>query len=126
MNNDDVNTNSELILIYKRWSDILDYWRNNTIWFDDVPDYLYADIDLNNETVNKRELGSAKIEEKELGKIKYLTLWNYKKNNVGVLDDIPEELIYLEMNRSNIENFKSIENFRVKTFRTSLLYKITK
>ncbi|UPO90166.1 hypothetical protein [Niallia sp. Man26] len=90
----------------------MDYWRNNTIWFDDVPDYLYADINLNNETVNKRELGSVKIEEIALGKIRYLTLWNYKKNNVGVLDNIPEDLIYLEMNKANIENFKSIENFR--------------
>ncbi len=31
----------------------MDFWRNNTIWFDEIPEHLFLDIDLKNEKMKE-------------------------------------------------------------------------
>ncbi|MEW4307650.1 hypothetical protein Q0N12_13295 [Rossellomorea marisflavi] len=80
----------------------MDYWRNNTIWFEQIPDNIQADLDLKEDKLN----------EKQFENIKYLTLWHHKKNNLGNFVRIPENLLYLELNWSNIQNFLEIEKMK--------------
>ncbi|WP_391557058.1 hypothetical protein [Robertmurraya sp.] len=77
----------------------MDYWRNNTIWFDEIPDTLLLDLNLKED----------KLKEMPLQDIKYLILWHYKKNILGNFTDIPENLLYLELNWSNMQDFAGIE-----------------
>ncbi len=76
----------------------MDFWRNNTIWFDEVPTHLYRQIDLKEEKMNG--LTSSEIE--------YLILWHYKQNKQGNFMGIPKGLRYLELNWSNIQDFCGI------------------
>lgn len=77
----------------------MDYWRNNTIWFDEIPDNLYLHLDLKED----------KLKEMIPQDIEYLILWHHKKSKLGNFVDIPENLLYLELNRSNIQDFLGIE-----------------
>ncbi|WP_035434486.1 hypothetical protein [Bacillus sp. UNC322MFChir4.1] len=78
----------------------MDYWRNNTIWFDQIPNNLFSHLNLKED----------KLKEMTLQEIEYLILWHYK-NKLGNFIDmpIPEGLLYLELNWSNIQNFIGIE-----------------
>lgn len=77
----------------------MDNWRNNTIWFGQIPDNLQANLDLNEN----------KLSEFQIENIKYLTLWHYKQNKLGNLTSFPENLLYLQLNLSNIKNFNDME-----------------
>ena len=77
----------------------MDNWRNNTIWFEQIPDNLQAYLNLKEDKFNEIQLEN----------IEYLTLWHHKRNRLGNFVDIPENLLYLELNRSNIQNFLGIE-----------------
>lgn len=77
----------------------MDFWRNNTIWFDEVPEQLFRYINLKEE----------KMKEITISDIEYLILWHHKQSNLGNIVDIPESLLYLELNWSNIQNFIGIE-----------------
>jgi len=77
----------------------VDFWRNNTIWFDEVPEHVYRWIDIKED----------KMKEFENSYIEYLILWHHKQNKLGNFLDIPESLFYLELNWSNIQNFIGIE-----------------
>ncbi|WP_231887801.1 hypothetical protein [Fictibacillus phosphorivorans] len=48
----------------------------------------------------------------QLENIEYLTLWHYKKNKVGSFVEIPENVLYLELNWSNIQDFLGIEKMK--------------
>jgi Leucine-rich repeat (LRR) protein len=74
-------------------------WRNNTIWFEQIPVQLQACLNLKEDKFNKTQLED----------IQYLTLWHHKKNKLGNFVGFPEALLYLELNWSNIENFLGIE-----------------
>lgn len=76
----------------------MDFWRNNTIWFDEIPVQLFRHINLKEE--NMKETAFPDIE--------YLTLWHYKQSELGNFVDIPNNLSYLELNWSNIQNFIGI------------------
>jgi len=77
----------------------MDNWRNNTIWFEQIPDNLQADLNLKEDKFNEMQLEN----------IKYLTLWHHKKSKLGNFVSIPENLLYLELNWSNIQDFLGIE-----------------
>ncbi|MFB7142842.1 hypothetical protein ACFCYN_24930 [Gottfriedia sp. NPDC056225] len=78
----------------------MDNWRNSAIWFEQIPDKLQETIDLK----------EVKFNELKLKNIEYLTLW-YHKSKLRNLEHlpIPESLLYLELNWSNIHNFIGIE-----------------
>ena len=66
----------------------MDNWRNNTIWFEDIPDTLQAYFNLNKVKYNGEELGD----------IEYLTMWHHKSklrnlDNLKLLSEFPN-LIY--------------------------------
>ncbi|QUG84542.1 hypothetical protein [Bacillus nitratireducens] len=50
----------------------MDNWRNNTIWFERIPENLQANVNLK----------EVKFSDIELKNIEYLTLW-YHKNKSG-------------------------------------------
>ncbi|MGE7649116.1 hypothetical protein ACQKM1_15190 [Peribacillus frigoritolerans] len=77
----------------------MDNWRNNTIWFEQIPDNLQSYLNLKEDKFNEMQLEN----------IEYLTLWHHKKNKQGNFVSIPENLLYLELNRSNIQDFLWIE-----------------
>jgi len=78
----------------------MDNWRNNTIWFEQIPDNLKANLDLK----------EVKFNEMHFKNIEYLTLW-YHKSKLFNLDDLPlpESLLYLDLTWSNIHNFIGIK-----------------
>ncbi|MNC26981.1 hypothetical protein D3C75_751340 [compost metagenome] len=75
------------------------FWRNNTIWFDEIPGQLFRQINLKEETISQAALID----------IEYLILWHYKQSMSGPLADLPKILTYLELNSSNITNFIGLE-----------------
>jgi hypothetical protein len=77
----------------------MDNWRNNTIWFEQISDNLQAYLNLKEDTLNEMQLEN----------IEYLTLWHHKKNKLGNFVGIPKNLLYLELNWSNIHDFLGIE-----------------
>ena len=77
----------------------MDYWRNNTIWFDDIPNDLFLQLNLKEEKLKKDILKD----------IEYLILWHYKKGKSGNFVDISESLVFLNLIWSNIQNFDGIE-----------------
>ncbi|MFF2499071.1 hypothetical protein [Peribacillus sp. NPDC058075] len=77
----------------------MDNWRNNTIWFEQIPDNLQANLNLKEDKFNEMQLEN----------IEYLTLWHHKKSKLDNFESIPENLLYLELNWSNIQNFLGIE-----------------
>jgi hypothetical protein len=77
----------------------MDNWRNNTIWFEQIPDNIQAYLNLKEDKFNEMQLKN----------IEYLTLWHHKKNKLDNFVGIPENLLYLELNWSNIQDFLGIE-----------------
>ena len=77
----------------------MEKWRNNTIWFEQIPDNLQSYLNLKEDKFNEMQLEN----------IEYLTLWHHKKNKLGNFVGIPENLFYLELNWSNIQDFLGIE-----------------
>jgi hypothetical protein len=77
----------------------MEYWRNNTIWFDEIPDSRFLNLDLKEEKINTVALQN----------LEYLILWHHKKSKSGNLNDMPEDLLYLELNSSNIQSFIGIK-----------------
>jgi len=80
----------------------MDNWRNNAIWFEQIPDNLQA-------TLNSKE---DNLNEMQLENIEYLNLWHYKKNKLDSFVEIPENVLYLELNWSNIQDFFGIEKMK--------------
>lgn len=76
----------------------MDNWRNMAIWFEQIPDDLQAYFNLKED-----EFDTIQFEN-----IQYLTLWHHKKSKLGNFVDIPENLLYLELNWSNIQDFQGI------------------
>lgn len=79
----------------------MDNWRNNTIWFEEIPNSHFQQLNLKEDKL-------IEIKGKD---IEYLILWNHKKSKLGNFVDIPESLLYLELNSSNILNFNGISKF---------------
>ncbi len=77
----------------------MDNWRNNTIWFEQIPDNLQAYLNLKEDKFNEMQLEN----------IEYLTLWHHKKNKLGNFVGFPVNLLYLELNWSNIQEFRGME-----------------
>lgn len=78
----------------------MDNWKNNTIWFEQIPDNLKAYLNLK----------EVKFNDKQLGNIEYLTLWHHKSKLHSLVDlPLPESLLYLNLIWSNIHNFIGIE-----------------
>jgi hypothetical protein len=78
----------------------MDNWRNNTIWFEQIPDNLQAYLNLK----------EVKFNEMQLENIEYLTLWYHKSKLRNLVDvPLPESLLYLDLTWSNIHNFIGIE-----------------
>ncbi|MDQ0227679.1 hypothetical protein [Metabacillus niabensis] len=77
----------------------MDNWRNNTIWFEQIPDNLQAHLNLKEDKFNEMQLEN----------IEYLTHWHHKKNKLGNFVGFPLNLLYLELNWSNIQEFRGIE-----------------
>lgn len=77
----------------------MDYWKNNTIRFDEMPNNLYLQLNLKEE----------KLKEDIVKDIEYLILWHHKKSKSGSFIDIPEDLVFLQLIWSNIQNFNGIE-----------------
>ena len=69
------------------------------IWFEQIPDNLQAYLNLKEDKFNEMQLEN----------IQYLTLWHHKKKKLGNFVGIPENLLYLELNWSNIQDFLGIE-----------------
>lgn len=80
----------------------MDNWKNNTIWFEDIPAALQC-------LLNFKE---AKMESKSLSEIEYLTLWHYKSKQHN-FEELPylEKLLFLELNWSNQHDFFGAEKF---------------
>ncbi|MFE7084141.1 hypothetical protein [Priestia megaterium] len=96
----------------------MDYWRNNTIWFEQIPEEVVAYLNLNEQKFNKLTFQD----------IKYLTLWHHK-SKLGNLIDIPilEDLLYLELVWSNIQNLTGIEKLsKIKRLELSYCTKLKK
>lgn len=65
----------------------IDYLRNNTIWFDQIPEFLFFD----------QYLQEVKLNEMIIQDIEYLILRHYKSKLGNFVDmPIPESLLYLE------------------------------
>jgi hypothetical protein len=79
----------------------MDFWKNNTIWFDELPKEFFIDIDYKE---IKNNMNTVKDK-------KYIILWNYKCNKDNDFMDLPENnsIEYLRLNRSNNKSFKGIE-----------------
>ncbi|MED3785813.1 hypothetical protein P4576_00915 [Peribacillus frigoritolerans] len=77
----------------------MDNWRNNTIWFEQIPDNLQSYLKLEEDKFNEMQLEN----------MEYLTFWHHKKNKLGNFVGIPENPLYLELNWSNIRDFFGIE-----------------
>ncbi|MGW8427932.1 hypothetical protein ACWGJQ_20930 [Peribacillus simplex] len=77
----------------------MENWRNNTIWFEQIPDNLQSYLNLKEDKFNEMQFVN----------IEYLTLWHHKKNKLGNFVSIPENLLYLELSWSNIQDFLGIE-----------------
>jgi hypothetical protein len=77
----------------------MNYWRNNTIWFDEIPDNLFLQLNLKEE----------KLKESIEKSIEYLILWHHQKSKSGSFVAIPENLVFLKLIWSNIQNFNGIE-----------------
>lgn len=78
----------------------MDNWRNNTIWFEQIPDNLHAYLNLK----------EVKFNEMNHENIEYLTLWYHKSKLHNLVDlSIPESLLYLDLTWANIHNFIGIE-----------------
>lgn len=78
----------------------MDNWRNNTIWFEQIPDNLQADLNLKEDKFN----------EVQLENIEYLTLWHHKSKLRNLLDlPVPESLLYLDLTWSDIQDFVGIK-----------------
>ncbi|AND41479.1 hypothetical protein [Cytobacillus oceanisediminis] len=85
----------------------MDNWRDNTIWFEQIPEKLQAYFNLKEDVFNEMELEN----------IEYLTLWHHKKNKLGSFVGIPKNLLYLELNWSNLQDFLGIEKMnKLKRF----------
>ena len=80
----------------------MDNWKNSTIWFEQIPDHLKAYLKLKED----------KISEILLDEIEYLTLWDHRKDKTGNFIGFPENLLYLELNLSNIQDFLGIEKMK--------------
>ncbi|GGB61502.1 hypothetical protein [Fictibacillus barbaricus] len=80
----------------------MENWRNNTIWFEQIPDDLQADLNLK----------KVKLNQSNLQGIEYLTLRHYKSKMFN-LDDlhIPLSITYLDLTWSNIHNFIGIGKY---------------
>ncbi|WP_203340139.1 hypothetical protein [Planococcus beijingensis] len=80
----------------------MDNWKNNTIWFEDIPTELQGYINLKEE----------KMEIESLSEIEYLTLWHYK-SKLHNFEELPymEKLLYLELNWSNQHDFFGAKKF---------------
>ncbi|PFE08904.1 hypothetical protein [Bacillus cereus] len=77
----------------------MDNWRNNTIWFEQIPDDLQACLNLKEDKFNEMQLEN----------IEYLTFWYHKRNKLGNFVGMLKNLLYLELNWSNIHDFLGIE-----------------
>lgn len=77
----------------------MDIWKNNTIWFDQIPANEFANLNL-------QEAGWDSLSNKDL---EYLVLWRHRSKAGGFTDTpIPESLLYLELIWSNLKNFVGI------------------
>jgi hypothetical protein len=81
----------------------MDFWKNNTIWFDDIPEEYFINIDYKN---NKLDMDFFQNK-------KYIILWYYKcKDNDFINFPIHNKLDYLELNWANNKSFRGIENIK--------------
>ncbi|MBM7602616.1 hypothetical protein JOC75_000586 [Metabacillus crassostreae] len=80
----------------------MENWRNRAIWFEQIPDNLQASLNLKED----------KFDGIQLDTIQYLTLWHHKKNKLGNFIGTPENLLYLELNWSNIQNLQGVEKMK--------------
>ncbi|PZD93131.1 hypothetical protein DNH61_24680 [Paenibacillus sambharensis] len=80
----------------------MEHWRQNTIWFEQIPNDQFIQLDL-----KKEKLTNHNIQD-----IEYLALW-YHKNKTRDLSNIPasSRLLYLELNWSNIHNLNAIDRY---------------
>ncbi|MGM0751222.1 MAG: hypothetical protein ACQET6_04780 [Bacillota bacterium] len=70
------------------------------MWFEEIPENLYSFINFQNEKVKLEQVTQD---------TEYLVLWHHKKSKFGNFSNFPEGLRYLELNWSNIQDFKGIE-----------------
>lgn len=93
----------------------MDNWKNNTIWFEDIPenDLLWLDY-------KKNKLDITKFSDK-----KYAVLWHYNTKNKD-FSEIPinNQIVYMELNLSNCTSFKGVE--RIKGVKRLELHYCTK
>lgn len=80
----------------------MDNWKNNTIWFEDIPAALQRDFDLKEE----------KLDVESFRDLEYLTLWHYK-SKFHNFEDLPQmkKLLYLQLNWSNQVDLVGAERF---------------
>lgn len=81
----------------------MEIWQQNTIWFEDLPNDIFAQIHY------KENKASINL----LSNNSYVILWNYNVKNKNLIN-LPEnnKLKYLELNLSNCESFEGISNFK--------------
>ena len=80
----------------------MEFWKQNTIWFDDLPK---DDFGLIKYKENNKDISL-------LSKKAYIILWNYNtKNNTLCKLPANNSLQYLELNLSNCESVEGIKNF---------------
>jgi hypothetical protein len=93
----------------------MDNWKNNTIWFEDIPesDFLWLDY-------KKNKLDITKFADK-----KYAVLRHYNTKNKD-FSEIPinNQIEYLELNLSNCTSFRGVE--RIKGIKRLELHYCTK
>lgn len=93
----------------------MDNWKNNTIWFEDIPenDLLWLDYKKNKSDITKF-----------LDK-KYAVLWHYNTKNKD-FSEIPinHQIEYMELNLSNCMSFRGVE--RIKGVKRLELHYCTK
>ena len=78
-------------------------WRYNTIWYDQIKEDDKATWHYDNRTEDHIQLSDQR----------YLTTWYYKIKGELSFDSLPksDKLLYLELNRSNVIDFRGIEKY---------------
>ncbi|MDR1315258.1 MAG: hypothetical protein LBK13_00170 [Spirochaetales bacterium] len=81
----------------------MDFWKNNTIRFDDISEEYFINIDYKK---NKSDMNFFQSK-------KYIILWYYACNGNDFINfPINNKLDYLELNWANNKSFRGIENIR--------------
>lgn len=81
----------------------MDFWRENTIDFENIPDQLNSRLNYKEDDIYKCTTALTE----------YLTLWQYNTKEGKLAEtQFPKNLCYLDLTWSNLKNFEGIGQFK--------------